>query len=322
MTSEESSNRPDARALLSASAPHDELLAELSQELRREEQRLWCPLGKTGLVVSRLGLGAGPLGDESLSDDDAEVLLRTALDLGVRVFDTAPSYGQSEARIGRLFSRSPELRDLAVVFTKGGYGVPGTPDWTPEVITRGIDRALATMCISHLDAFMLHSCPPRDDLIEPLVQAKRAGKIRAIGYSGDGDALLWAVRSGGFDVIECSVNLVDQEALGSALPEAIAQGMGVVAKRTLMNAAFEREHAIYTQRLRAAYPERRYGWVELAVRFAAYAPDVHCALVGTRRKEKLAELLGHVRKGPLPPSLSEDVRSRFLMHAENWRGVI
>lgn len=298
------------------------LLAELSNELRREEQRAWCPLGKTGIVVSRLGLGAGPLGDASLSDDDAELLLRTALDLGVRVLDTAPSYGLSESRIGRLFSRSPELRDLAVVFTKGGYGVPGTPDWTPEVITRGINQALATLCTTHLDAFMLHSCPPRDDLLEPLVQAKRAGKIRAIGYSGDGDALLWAVRSGGFDVVECSVNLVDQEALATALPEAASRGMGVVAKRTLMNAAFEREHEIYTPRLRAAYPTRRYGWVELASRFTAYAPHVNCALVGTRRKEKLAEVLGYIRKGPLPPSLYEDVRSRFVMSSENWGGVI
>ncbi len=288
---------------------------------------LLCPLGRTGLVVSRLGLGAGPLGDAELGDDDAEALLRESLDLGVRVFDTAPSYGLSEARIGRLFSRSPELRDRAVIFTKGGYGVSGTRDWTKEVITRGIDRALATMCLSHLDAFMLHSCPPRDDLIEPLVEAKRAGKIRAIGYSGDGDALSWAVRSGAFDVVECSVNLVDQEALGSALPEAIARGMGVVAKRTLMNAAFEREHTIYTPRLRAAYPEMRYDraaltLVELATRFTAYAPEVHCALVGTRSREKLAEVLGFVRMGALPPSLVLDARSRFAMHGENWRGVI
>lgn len=302
-----------------------DLPAGLSHALRRADARLLCPLGRTGLVVSRLGLGAGPLGDAELGDNDADGLLRAALELGVRVFDTAPSYGLSETRIGRLFSRSPELRDLAVIFTKGGYGVPGTPDWTKEVITRGIDGALATMCLSHLDAFMLHSCPPRDDLIEPLVQAKRAGKIRAIGYSGDGAALSWAVRSGGFDVVECSVNLVDQEALCSALPEAIAQGMGVVAKRTLMNAAFEREHAIYTPRLRAAHPERqltRAGWVELATRFTAYAPEVHCALVGTRCKEKLEEVVGFVRKGALAASVVADVRSRFVTHGENWRGVI
>lgn len=303
--------------------------AGTSPSLHHDEERLLCPLGKTGLVVSRLGLGAGPLGDESHSDDHAEELLRVALDLGVRVIDTAPSYGRSEARIGRVFSRSPSLRDRAVIFTKGGYGVPGTPDWTRANLTRGIDRALATMCLSHLDAFMLHSCPPRDDLIEPLVEAKRAGKIRAIGYSGDGDALLWAVRSGGFDVVECSVNLVDQEALASALPGAIARGIGVIAKRTLMNAAFECEHPVYTPRLHAAYPEDRADpsrtsvpWVELASRFTAWAPEVHCALVGTRSVAKLLEVLRYVRRGPLPAALAADARSRFAAHGENWHGVI
>ena len=315
--SEEIRERPDTRFLGGS-----ELLSELSRELRLEEQRLWCPLGRTGLVVSRLGLGAGPLGDETLSDDDADALLRAAIDMGVRVLDTAPSYGVSEARIGRLFSRSPSLRDLAVLFTKGGYGVPGTPDWTPEVITRGINRALSTMCTTHLDVFLLHSCPPQDDLLEPLMAAKQAGKIRAIGYSGDGEGLAWAVRSGGFDVVECSVNLVDQEALHAVLPEAIQRGMGVVAKRTLMNAAFEREHEVYTPRLRAAYPTRRYGWVELAARFTAYAPEVHCALVGTRSPEKLAEVLRFIRKGPLPETLEQDVRARFAAHGEGWGGVI
>jgi aryl-alcohol dehydrogenase-like predicted oxidoreductase len=316
MTAE--SERPAEKRFISGS----ELLLELAQELRREEQRVWTPLGKTGIVVSRLGLGAGPLGDHSLPDDQAEDLLRAALDMGVRVLDTAPSYGASEARIGRLFSRSPSLRDLAVVFTKGGYGVPGTPDWTKEVITRGIDRALATMCTTHIDVFFLHSCPPRDDLLEPLLAAKRAGKIRAIGYSGDGEGLAWAVRTGELDVVECSINLVDQEALGTVLPEAVSRGMGVVAKRTLMNAAFEHEHPVYTPRLRAAYPTREYGWVELASRFTAYAPQVNCALVGTRHKEKLAQVLSYIKKGPLPRTLEEDVRARFVMHGEGWGGVI
>ena len=299
-----------------------DLLSELSRELRREEARLVSPLGKTGITVSRIGLGAGPLGSEATDENDAEELLRAALDMGVRVVDTAPSYGQSEARIGRLFSRSPHLRPLTVLVTKGGYGVPGVADWTKEMVSRGVDRALGVMCTDYLDVFLLHSCPPRDDLLEPLLRAKEAGKVRAVGYSGDGDALAWAVRCGGFDVVECSVNLVDQEALRSSLPEAAARGIGVLAKRSLMNAAFETEHPIYSGRLRAAYPTRRFGWVELASRFAAYAPAVSCALVGTRRKEKLAEVRDFVKRGPLPRGVVDDVHARFAAHGPSWGGVV
>ena len=57
-------------------------------------------LGATGLTVSEVGLGAGPLGDPALDDADAERLVRAAVDLGVTLIDTAPSYGRSEARIG------------------------------------------------------------------------------------------------------------------------------------------------------------------------------------------------------------------------------
>src|SRR5262249_47484150 len=161
---------------------------------------------------SPLGLGAGPLGDFALGDADAERLIRGAFDLGINVVDTAPSYGASETRIGRVLSAmSAAERDSKVVVTKGGYGVSGVGDWTPEVIERGIEQALRRLETDRIDVFLLHSCPlerlSRRDLLAPLEQAKKAGKVRAVGYSGDGEALGWAIACDSFDVVECSVNL-------------------------------------------------------------------------------------------------------------------
>ena len=250
-----------------------------------------------------IGLGCGPLGDASLSDDEATRLVHAALDLGVRVFDTAPSYGTSEARLGRALRGR---RASATLVTKGGYGVPGVADWTPEVIARGVDRALAVMETEYLDVFLLHSCGPRDDLIAPLVEAREAGKVRAIGYAGDGDPLAWAMRCDAFDVVECSVNVVDCAAL-----DVVASGARMVlGKRSLANAPWSwsarpaRDDA-------AAYWDRwqplRYD-EETIVRFAAHAPGVTTSLFGTRRPERLEAIVRHAAKGPLDPARVDAIR--------------
>jgi len=106
--------------------------------------------------VSRLGLGTGSLGDPAQSDAEVDRLLGTALDLGITLFDTARSYGLSEERLGRFLRGR---RDGVVLSTKVGYGVDGVPDWTPECIRKGIDRALGLLQTGVIDLVHLHSCP-------------------------------------------------------------------------------------------------------------------------------------------------------------------
>lgn len=277
-------------------------------------------LGRTGIVVSALGLGGGPLGDGSLDDASAERLLRRALDLGVTTVDTAPSYGESEPRIGRALVG---VRERTVLVTKGGYGVPGEPDWTPRCITLGIERALRRLRTDRVDVFLLHSCDrdrlARGDLQEALQEAKTRGLVRAVGYSGDGDALAWAVRSGAFDVIECSVNVVDRAALRESIPLAASMGIGVLAKRALAGAAWrfvERPErpdlATYWDRFEVT-PLPPHTALDQAARFAAFAPGVACALVGTRSIGHLEEVARAVTKG----ALAEAPREAEM----GWAGV-
>jgi aryl-alcohol dehydrogenase-like predicted oxidoreductase len=142
------------------------------------------PFGSTGLTVSALGFGAGQIGGSDLTEDEAARILGAALDLGVTFFDTAPSYGLSEERIGRHLSHR---RREIVLSTKGGYGVDGVADWTGEVITRGIEAALGRLRTDAIDVFHLHSCDAathaRDDIRRALEEARRAGKIRVAAYS-------------------------------------------------------------------------------------------------------------------------------------------
>src|SRR5512140_1182218 len=208
-------------------------------------------LGNTGLTVSPLGYGAsGNVGDGTLSESEAGMLLNRAVDLGIRVIDTARSYGLAEERIGRHLSWR---RQDFVLSTKIGYGVEGFEDWTGPCIAAGIDRALRAMQTDVIDIVHLHSCPletlQREDILSALDHALAAGKIRVAAYSGDNEPADWAVSSGRFRCIQTSVSLVDQRSIDAIAAVAEPQGIGVIAKRPLANAVWR-------------HGERPSGWVE------------------------------------------------------------
>jgi aryl-alcohol dehydrogenase-like predicted oxidoreductase len=289
------------------------------------------PFGNTGLNVSALGFGAGHIGSPDLTEDHVGWLLNEAVDLGITLFDTARGYGLSEERIGRHLSWR---RGQILISSKGGYGVAGVPDWTTACITQGIDQALERLRTDYLDVFHLHSCPTdvleQGEVIEALHKAMAQGKIRVAAYSGDNAPLLWAVQSGRFGSVECSLNICDQHALHHTLPTALARGMGIIAKRPLANAPWryaERpvgQYAeVYWQRLETMQLES-FGlpWDELALRFAAFAPGVSSAIVGTASLENLRHNVGLIAKGALPPEIVQHVVDSFSRHGTDWLGEI
>lgn len=269
-----------------------------------------------------IGLGAGPLG--ALERAAAVRLVHFALERGVTVFDTAPSYGHSESVLGEAL----QGRAGVEVITKGGYGVPGVADWTPEVLERGIDRALDVLRTDSLGAFVLHSCPAerldRGDLLEPLVRARAAGKVRAIGYSGDAAGLLAASRIAEFDVLEHSLSVLDREALSVPVRPSTRR----IAKRVLANTAWRGDPsrpdiAEYKHRFDTlALPDYGLPLEELFLRFTAHTPGIAVTLVGTTRRENLAAMLTAAAKGPLPPEVLTDIDARWTEHGQSWRGMI
>jgi aryl-alcohol dehydrogenase-like predicted oxidoreductase len=285
------------------------------------------PLGASGIVVTPLGLGAMQLGDPDLPDAEAERLLHGALDLGCAVVDTARAYGCSEARIGRFLERR---RDEYVLSTKVGYGVDGVPDWTPASVRLGIDRARDRLRTDYLDIVHLHSCDlgtlQHGGVTEALAEAVRAGKARLAAYSGEGAALEWAIESGAFQVVQASVNFLDQAALHGTLAGAAARGVGVLAKRPLATAPWTgRAEPEYLRRFRMLQPETGElgaDWSALAIRFAAFAPGVHCCLVGTRSLAHLKAAVAALRHGPLEASLVARLGAAYRRLGSGWQGVV
>ena len=285
--------------------------------------------GHTDIVINPLGLGAAQIGDHALDDAEVGRMLNTAVDAGINFFDTAPSYGISEERLGRhLAHRRAEV----VLSTKLGYGVPGVPDWSGPCITAGVDQALRLLNTDHLDIAHFHSCPrsvlEQGDVMDALEAAKRAGKVRAIAYSGENEDLAYAIACGRFDGFMASLNVCDQRIIGTLLPT--MHGKGFIAKRAVANHPWR-----FAQRPVGDYCEeywvrwqamgldnRGLEWGEISLRFALATTGVTGAVVGTSKAAHLQHSLAWAAKGPLDALWVAELQRSFRQHDRGWVGQI
>jgi aryl-alcohol dehydrogenase-like predicted oxidoreductase len=289
--------------------------------------------GMTGLSVSVLGFGAAPIGYLDTERERVARILNFMLDAGVNLLDTASNYPGAEEAIADTVGRR---RDEYVLVSKCGPKLPDLDEraWSPELITKTVDRSLRQLRTDRLDVMLLHSCDlkplQKGEAIDALVRAREAGKVRFVGYSGDNDAAEYAASLPDVAVIETSVNLADQVNIDLVLPKTVANKIGVLAKRPVANAAWKdidqqqglyKSYAkTYTERLAkmkldpsalgvSGPPER--AWPELALRFTLSQPGVHCAIIGTTNPENAKANIAMADKGPLPAEAVRKVRDAF-----------
>ena len=177
-----------------------------------------------------------------MPESDSDRLLGALLDLGVALVDTAASYAGSEAAIGRAIGAR---RDRYTLVSKCGQqvGDETAEAWSAELIANSVDRSLRRLRTDHIDVMLLHSCAleilQRGEALEALRQARAAGKIRFLGYSGDNEAVVWAAEQPDVAVIETSISIADQHNIDGALAVAQRRNLGVLAKRPIANAAWK-----------------------------------------------------------------------------------
>jgi len=291
------------------------------------------PFGNLGIQVSELGFGGSEIGFGDVPQTDVDLLLNTALDAGINVIDTAECYAESESKIGEAISHR---RGEYFLFTKCGHSrVEGLADWNPKLLRLQIDESLTKLKTDHLDLIQLHSCSvehlERGEIIEVLEEAKRAGKARWIGYSGDRDEALFAVRSGRFDTLQTSCNMFDQEVLSETIPTALERGMGVIAKRPIGNAVW-RWGSIeecpaypkpYWQRMQTlAYPELATNMDPVAVALSfTRSAGVHTMIVGASGVGRIRANVATLEDLPFDPGLYDAIRRRWNEIApKDWVG--
>ncbi len=154
-------------------------------------------LGRTNIEVNKNGFGALPV--QRVSIEEAQVILRKAYDHGIRFFDTARAYSDSEEKIGLALS---DVREDIIISTK-------TMATDVEGFWKDLDQSLKMLKTDYIDIYQFHNpsfCPrPQDGtgLYEAMLEAKRQGKIRFIGLTNHALHIAReAVESGLYDTLQ------------------------------------------------------------------------------------------------------------------------
>lgn len=280
---------------------------------------LMRPFGNTGLQVSALGIGSSPNAD----------VYRLLLDQGVNLVDTAQCYGEHEVFLGNTIRH--RRHEFILVSKCGHHNVLPDGSWRSHTISmKDIDRALQRLQTDHLDVMLLHSYDydllEKGDAVRVLAEAKKAGKIRFAGYSGDNDRAVLAASLPDIDIVETSISIADQHNIGLLLPMAIRRGLGVIAKRPTTSGAWRMlsdDPASYATSNKRPYVERLLAmkitpadfaaqdWLELSLRFNIAVNGLHTSIVATSSVVHAQANVDAISKGPLPADAFETLRQVF-----------
>ncbi len=207
---------------------------------RKEEKITYRILGNTGIKLPVITMG--------VMNTSNPALVRTALSNGLYFLDTAQTYqrGTNETMLGEVLKGRP--RDSFAIATKahlpnnrttGLY----TEEATEEAFTIKIDTSLKSLGLDYVDIYHHHSAWDREStLYEPilnaLVKAKKAGKIRFIGvttHRKEPEVINAAVDSKVYDVVLTAYNFRQKHAeeIKKAIARAAQAGLGVIAMKTI-----------------------------------------------------------------------------------------
>ena len=288
-------------------------------------------IGERDVRVTRLGLGCAPLGNlfRAVDSDTARATVDAAWDAGLRLFDTAPLYGNglSEKRVGDALRDRP--RDEYVLCTKvgrvlvpdasaGGDSIfvdtpPDRPvfDFTGDGVRRSIEDSLDRLGLDRIDIAHVHD--PDDHLDQAISEALPAlialrdeGIIRAVGCGMNAvEPLLRIVECVDVDVVLLAgrYSLLDRSGAVDLLPRCAERGIGVIVGGVFNSglladpdndSTYDYEPASDELRARTQAMRRtceRFGvsLTAAAIGFAARHPAVTSVIVGARSPAEIID---------------------------------
>jgi len=219
----------------------------MAQKADSSSQMPMRTLGHTGVSVSLIGLGGWHLGFKSIDDELSIRIIRTAIDNGINFMDNCWDYneGASEIRMGKALRDG--YRERVFLMTK----IDGR---TKEEATKQLDESLRRMKTDHIDLVQHHEILRFEDphrifdeqgANAALLEARDAGKIRFIGFTGHKDPrihlyMLEVAKENGFkfDTVQMPLNVMDAHYRSfekMVLPELVKENIGVLAMKTLAN---------------------------------------------------------------------------------------
>jgi aryl-alcohol dehydrogenase-like predicted oxidoreductase len=217
---------------------------------------LYRKLGRTGERVSAIGVGGWHLALKGVTEKTAITIVRRALDSGINFLDNCWDYneGRSETRMGKALGNG--YREKAFVMTK----IDGR---SKSAATRQLDqslRRLRTDCIDLVQHHEIlrfedpHRIFDKDGAHAALIEARRAGKLRYIGFTGHKDPrvhlymLEVAARHGfTFDAVQMPLNVMDAHYRSFerlVLPELVRRKIGVLGMKSMANGIILRSRTV------------------------------------------------------------------------------
>jgi aryl-alcohol dehydrogenase-like predicted oxidoreductase len=224
--------------------------------MKSNKQMPMRTLGRTGVEVSLIGLGGWHLGFKYIDEQLSLRIIRTAIDSGISFMDNCWDYneGASETRMGKALLDG--YRDRVFLMTK----IDGR---TKQDAAKQLDESLRRLQTDHIDLVQHHEILRYEDphrifddegANAALTEARNAGKIRFIGFTGHKDPrihlyMLEVAQQNGFvfDTVQMPLNVMDAHYRSfekTVLPELVKQDIGVLAMKALANGAILKSQTV------------------------------------------------------------------------------
>jgi aryl-alcohol dehydrogenase-like predicted oxidoreductase len=277
-------------------------------------------LGRSALIVSKLGLGCMSLGTDA---KQARTIIEAALDEGVNYFDTADlyDYGENEKIVGQTLK---SVRDQVIIATKVGNRWNDKKDgwhWDPSksYIKEAVKDSLRRLGTDYIDLYQLHGGTiddPIEETIEAFEELKAEGIIRYYGISSIRPNVIRAYAKHS-DIVSVMMqyNLLDRRPEEEALPLLHEHQISVVTRGPVAKGLLStrwREKADDSGYLNYSYPELKNllssiedyfqntrTLTEVALQFNLSHPAVAAVVVGASSVEQLKENVRAVNRPPL-----------------------
>ncbi len=223
-----------------------------SNDGKPEEKFVYRTLGRTGIKVPIVSMGAG--------DTDNPNLIKAALDSGIILFATSQYYGNgnNEKMIGELIKERG--RNSVIVITSGWPGGVNhkeglfTEEAKTEPYIKSCENSMKNLGVDYIDIFLLPFVAKRESVFyEPLLKAmeniKKQGMAKFIGiatHSWEPEAINAAVEVGIYDVAMVAYNFKKNniEEINEALKNAVKAGIGTIAMKTMAGAYWDKEKTL------------------------------------------------------------------------------
>lgn len=271
-------------------------------------------LGRTGVNVSIIGLGLGPLGIGGFSSAELQATAEAAISEGVTYFDVQWDYGEAERYLAPVV-KAHRSEVFLVSKTREQPRVEAFASIRESIRRLGVEY-LDAVLLNNIGDFNVDLLAIPEGVLAGLKQAQKEGLVRFLGICGHMRVghFVQALKTGEFDIVMAPINFVDRhtyEFESKVLPVAAKHGAGVVAMKVL-GGAFK--YDTRQQRARLTGPD-----YENAIRYALGTRNLATAVVGCKSIQEIQQAARVARRfRPLGPEETEALLARGKRMAPQW----